>query len=138
MDRLLEKISVRGYKLTPKRIEMIRVLHAKGGHFTPEEVWGLLKRRFKKIGMPSVYRNLETLSECGVLVRIHQFDRQRHYAVCSHRKDKHHHHIVCTRCNKVEEVSECKVRAPKKVHGFRVLDHFLQFQGVCRDCKMKA
>jgi len=137
VDRLLEKIRVRGYKLTPKRIEMIRILYAKGGHFTPEEVCALLKRRFKKIGLPSVYRNLETLAECGVLVRIHQLDRQRHYAVCSHQGDKHHHHIVCTGCNKVEEMSECKVEAPKKVHGFRVLEHFLQFQGICPDCEIK-
>ena len=135
MDHYIDKLKQGGFKLTPRRQALIELFVVGKSHLTPEEVWEKLKKQFARCGLPSVYRNLESLVECGVLTRIQQFDRKKHYGLCSAvHGGHHHHHITCIKCGKVDEIKDCAINDTKKIKGYKVVSHFMQVNGVCAGC----
>ncbi len=135
MEQYLGKLKEGGFKLTPRRQAIIELFVDGKTHLTPEEAWEGLKKQFDRCGLPSVYRNLESLVECGILTRIQQFDRKKHYGLCSAlHGDHHHHHITCIKCGKVDEIKDCAINEVKKIKGYKVVSHFMQVNGVCAGC----
>lgn len=135
MEYCIDKLKQGGFKLTPRRQAIISLFVDSNSHLTPEEVWGKLKKQFAQCGFPSVYRNLESLAECGILTRIQQFDRKKHYGLCSAAHgDQHHHHITCIKCGKVDEIQDCAINDIKKIKGYKVMSHFMQVNGICAEC----
>jgi Fe2+ or Zn2+ uptake regulation protein len=134
LEQFLEKLKEGGFKLTPRRQAIIRLFVNGKTHLTPEEVWEKLKKQFDRCGLPSVYRNLESLVGCGILVRIQQFDRKKHYGLCTAQGDCHHHHITCIKCGKVEDIKDCAITKVKRIKGYKVVSHFMQVDGVCDGC----
>lgn len=138
MEFYLEKLRQSGFKTTPRRQEIIKLFINGKSHMTPEEVWKKLKKKFARCGLPSVYRNLESLVECGILTRIQQFDRKKHYGLCSAAHgDRHHHHIACVQCGKVDKIKDCAVNESKKINGYTVVSHFMQVNGICPRCSKR-
>ncbi|MCA9393935.1 MAG: transcriptional repressor [Candidatus Omnitrophica bacterium] len=135
MNDYADQLRRRGLKATPKRMAIIGLFVKENRILTPEEVWVPLRRKFGRLGLPSVYRNLDTLAGCHILTQVHQFDNKRYYALCHARHDHHHHHIVCTSCGKVGEFEGCALESVRRVDGFKVLRHFVQLEGICADCQ---
>ncbi|MCC6346339.1 MAG: transcriptional repressor [Nitrospirales bacterium] len=123
-------------KATPKRLAILEILADEFVYLGPDDVWRRLKDRFKRIGLPTVYRNLEELSEGGVISKVIHPDRKLYYFFC--KKQEHHHHFICLSCRKVEDISFCSAREiEKEVAGSiqgKVLSHILQINGLCRSC----
>jgi Fur family zinc uptake transcriptional regulator/Fur family ferric uptake transcriptional regulator len=123
-------------KITPKRITILEILASNPCYMTAEDVWKKIKNRFKKIGLPTIYRNLEELSACGVISKIIHDDRRLYYFFC--KKKEHHHHFICLSCKNVEEISICHISEIKEnientLQG-KVLNHILQINGLCNKC----
>ncbi len=135
LDRYLEKLQSCPLKSTPKRIAIIEIFYKNNKFLTPEKVYEKLRRKFRQCGLPGVYRNLESLTEYGILTRIHKFDNNRYYGLCHAEGGVHHHHIVCIRCGKVGEIAGCDLFRKRSVNGFRIVDHFLQLDGICDSCQ---
>lgn len=138
MEHYIEKLKNNGLKLTPRRQAIIKLFFECRSHMTPEQVFGKLKKIFNRCGVPGVYRNLESLVECGILTRIQQFDRKRHYGLCSCSHDEHHHHITCVKCGKVDEITDCSLHGVKEINGYRIISHFIQVNGICAACLKKT
>ncbi len=134
MQRYIGKLKDSGFKLTPRRQAIIGLFVDGKSHLTPEEVWEKLKKQFARCGLPSVYRNLETLVGCGILTRIQKFDRKKHYGLCSSSGYEHHHHITCIKCGKVDEIKDCAIKDIRKINGYKVVSHFMQVNGICSSC----
>ncbi|MFC1867111.1 Fur family transcriptional regulator [Thermodesulfobacteriota bacterium] len=134
MEYYLEKIKRGGLKLTPRRKAIVELFILCDSHLTPEAVWGRLQNQFDQCGLPSVYRNLESLAECGILTRIQQFDSKKHYGLCTSRQNQHHHHIICIKCGKVDDIDDCALLNRKKIKGYKVISHYVQVNGVCTRC----
>jgi len=133
----IDKLREGAFKVTPQRKAIIRYLLDRNKDCTPEEVWNYLRSKFVQCGLPSVYRNLESLVTCGILVKIHRFDNKRHYGICHAHTYSHHHHIICTSCGKIGELSECGASKyqDKVIDGFKITNHFLQLEGLCEGCR---
>lgn len=135
MELHLDRLKGGGLKITPRRKAIIDLFVGGKCHLTPEEVWTKLKGRFARCGLPSVYRNLESLVDCGILTRIQQFDRKKHYGLCSAlHGQSHHHHIICVKCGKVDVIEDCAIKGTKRIKGYAVVSHFVQVNGVCSGC----
>ena len=134
----IAKLKSQKLKLTPKRKAILDCFVKAGKHLTPEDVWKSLKSTFKRLGLPSIYRNLESFVKCEILVKIYREDRRLYYALCqSHAHSDyhhHHHHIVCVKCGKVDDVEGCMFADIKTVNGYKVLKHTLQLDGLCPKC----
>ncbi|NJD55769.1 MAG: transcriptional repressor [Nitrospirae bacterium] len=135
-ERILRSLNL---KSTPKRIAMLEVLDDEQVYLSPEDIWLRLKKRFRTLGLPTVYRNLEGLFEGGVISRVIHPDRKLYYYLC--RNEEHHHHFICMSCRRVEDVRFCAERELQEAvrSGIRgkVLSHILQINGLCHACLKK-
>ena len=126
-------------KATPKRIALMDLLSEASVYMGPREIWEHLRRRFKTMGLPTVYRNLEELVEAGVITRIIHPNRQLYYFLCD--KHHHHHHFICISCGKVQDLDFCARkkldREVKMKYGGKILSHVLQVNGLCGSCTGK-
>jgi len=123
-------------KATPKRLAMLDILAAEPTYLSPEDIWKKLKGRFTNMGLPTVYRNLEYLSEENIITKVIHPDRKLYYYYC-HNTD-HHHHFICTNCKKVEDLAFCGMNKIEKevINKLKgnVISHFLQVFGYCKEC----
>jgi Fur family transcriptional regulator, ferric uptake regulator len=123
-------------KNTPKRLAILEVLAEEFVYLSTEEVWQRMKRRFKKIGLPTIYRNLEDLSQGGIIIKIIHPDRKLYYHFCRNRD--HHHHFICVSCKRVVDLRFCGVREIEdevvNSIGGHVVSHLLQVFGLCGGC----
>ncbi len=128
-----------GLKLTPRRREMVALFLQTQKPLSPLEVQDHLKLHFRQCGLPGVYRNLETLADCGVLFRVVGFARERSYALCCRpvQEHHHHHHIICSSCGKVGQVDQCGYHEGMMIEGFRLVSHVVQLSGICDSCVSK-
>lgn len=131
----LNKLQKNKFKLTPKRIAIIDLFLNKNRYLTPEAAWKILKKKFDYLGLPTIYRNLETFSKCGILVKIQRPNRKLYYGLCESQGHKYHHHIICIKCGRIGEFFKCDLSKKKVINGFKVLNHSLQFEGICSECR---
>lgn len=107
-------------------------------HPTAGAVYRLVRRQNPKISLGTVYRNLNVLSEMGLLKKIpmpmggDRFDG---------RLDDHDH-MACSCCGRVFDL-ECGAleeldRRIMDLQGFEVKDRHLLLTGLCRDCREKT
>jgi len=123
-------------KSTPKRIALLEILDKERVYLSPEDIWHRMKKKFRSVGLPTIYRNLEELHAGGILSRVIHPNRQLYYYLC--RNEEHHYHFICISCRKVEDVNFC---AEKEIEDIvtegikgKVLSHILQINGLCSGC----
>ncbi|HEY6837909.1 MAG TPA: Fur family transcriptional regulator [Geobacteraceae bacterium] len=123
-------------KATPKRLAILDHLSREPIYRSPEDVWHCLKGEFGRLGLPTVYRNLEELAAGGVISKVLHPNRQLYYFYCRNRE--HHHHFICMACRRVEDLQTCAAEALEREVGEKiggmVLSHIVQVNGLCRDC----
>lgn len=142
IEKIKQQLQAQAYKLTPQREATLRVLleHEKA-HLSAEDVFMLVKDKSPDIGLATVYRTLELLSELHVVEKMNFGDGVARYDLRDENNRHHHHHLICVQCGSVEEIMEdwlgpLEERLEREYH-FSVLDHRLDFQGVCRKCRAK-
>ena len=143
IQRIKEALQGAQYKLTPQREVTVRVLlENERDHLSAEDVFLKVKDKYPEIGLATVYRTLELLSELKVLDKINFGDGVSRYDLRKEGAEHFHHHLVCMECGAVEEVEEDLLGDVEKIiendYNFKVLDHRLTFHGVCRDCQERS
>lgn len=120
-------------KVTPQRLAILEIMLAAQTYLSPEEVQSQLQLRAdNKVGLPTIYRNLEELSSQGVISKILHPNRQLYYYFCSNRD--HHHHFVCLACRTVQDIHDCGcAELAGKIDG-QVELQIIQALGTCRSC----
>ncbi|MEO8288659.1 MAG: Fur family transcriptional regulator [Chloroflexota bacterium] len=132
------ELRARGVRLTPRRLMVVEVLAAHGGHVTVEDILTQVIARHPSTNKTTVYRTLELLSSLGI-VNVTDLGMGRlEYELQSHP----HHHLICEKCHARIEVDDSllePLRASLLRHyGFVTnLDHFALF-GICPDCTPRS
>ena len=105
---------------------------------SPQELYRSLLKKEKKVGLTSIYRSLDLFESLGMVFKIRNGSSVK-YKLCE--LEDHHHHIVCKACGNVVELNFCDISDwSKKVSestGYQVIDHQLNFYGLCKDCRIK-
>ncbi|UOQ93652.1 transcriptional repressor [Halobacillus shinanisalinarum] len=143
IERIKKQLHSQSYKLTPQREATVRVLlENEEDHLSAEDVYLLVKEKAPEIGLATVYRTLELLSELKVVDKINFGDGVSRYDLRKEGAEHFHHHLVCIECGSVEEIEEDLLGdVEKMIEGqwdFQVKDHRLTFHGICRVCKKAA
>jgi Fur family ferric uptake transcriptional regulator len=104
-------------------------------HPTADEVYEMARRVMPKISLATVYRNLETMCENGIIRKIHVSGTQKRFDG----NPRLHYHIRCQACGRVDDVDMVQVdgleRAASKATGYDVSGHSIEFVGVCTLCR---
>jgi len=88
-----------------------------------------------RIGLATVYRQLNSLAESGAVDTI-RLDGQQLFRLCG--DDAHHHHMVCTDCGRTVEIEspgENWLRGIAQKYGFAIKSHTIEVFGLCADCQ---
>ncbi|MGD9642739.1 MAG: Fur family transcriptional regulator [Elusimicrobiales bacterium] len=139
------RIRGHGRRMTPSRHAVLDALSERGEHLTAEEVFKKAARFCPNIGLATVYRTLELLTELGMVSKFDTGDDKARYEFADPAGTKgHHHHLVCASCRKIvdykdfiKEETQLLRRAEEglsKKYGFRISGHVIQFYGLCPDC----
>jgi len=123
-------------KATPKRIALLEILNKESIYLSPEEIWHKMKKRFMRLGLPTIYRILEELAAGDVISKITHPNRQLYYYYC--RNPHHHHHFVCLSCRNVSDIDLCileelEKKVSENLEG-KILSHTMQVNGLCKGC----
>ena len=123
---IIGKIRGRGYKATPQRLAVLGVLAAER-----HQSLGEIRARCPEVGLVTIYRTLDLLSEIGAVRRLDLGDGPRYELA-----EDHHHHLICESCGRVAEFESCPVdlRYLKGV-DFEISSHTLEIYGRCADCR---
>jgi Fur family ferric uptake transcriptional regulator len=140
IDAIKQQLQSQGYKLTPQREATVRVLlENEADHLSAEDVFMLVKDKAPEIGLATVYRTLELLSELHVVEKMNFGDGVARYDLRADNSKHHHHHLICVQCGSMEEIKDDWLGPLEErleaEYGFSVLDHRLDFQGICRRCR---
>jgi Fur family ferric uptake transcriptional regulator len=149
MNKLVTEVKEKGGRMTRQRQAVLNIVNeAKGEHLTPEQVCDRLKHKGETISLATVYRTLILLDELGFLKKVYLNNSFR-YEIKEENGRHSHHHLICTECGSVTEIhaefagdldesyddlEELESKIEQK-HNFKILDHSLQFFGLCRRCR---
>jgi Fur family ferric uptake transcriptional regulator len=142
IDGIKQLLLASSYKLTHQREATVRVLlENEQDHLSAEEIFMLVREEYPDIGLATVYRTVELLCELHVVEKVNFGDGVARYDLRNENNLHHHHHIICVKCGAVDEImedwlTELEQRTTAEF-GFQVLDHRLDFQGICYRCKDK-
>jgi Fur family transcriptional regulator, ferric uptake regulator len=104
-----------------------------------QEIHADLERAGTRVGLATVYRNLQAMAGDGEVDVIRTDDGEAVYRACS---THHHHHLVCRACGKTVEVEGPAVEkwADKIAgdHGFSDVTHTIEIFGTCADCAARS
>lgn len=133
---MLERLKSGGFRITPQRQEIIKCFGPGGNHYSAEEVHRKVRRRFPNISLDTVYRNLNTMKELGILEVLNFEDGKSRYELV--RENTHHHHLVCLKCGISQELDFCPLQfldsTLLREKNFRVERHSFEIYGYCSSC----
>lgn len=101
-----------------------------------QQVHEALRERGEEVGLATVYRALQAMSDSGDVDVLRSPDGEALYRRCSRRE--HHHHLVCRRCGTTVEidgpgVEEWAARIAER-YGFSDIEHTMELVGTCTAC----
>ena len=124
--------------MTQQRRVILEELQKLDSHPTADEVYERARRRLPRISLGTVYRNLEILSECGLIQKLELGGTQKRFDG----RVENHYHVRCIRCGCIGDVSmEPLTTIENAIRGasnYEIIGSRLEFIGVCPQCKKKA
>ncbi len=134
---LQEKLNQQGLRLTRPRQEVTAILKESKIPLSPQTIHQRAIARNCEVGLVSVYRTLDLLSEMGLVRRVHGQDGCHGYVLAS---PGHHHHLICRECGKAVEFTGSGeltdfIKQIEGTTGFTIDEHILQLYGLCQECQ---
>ncbi len=115
------------------------MLGASADFRSAQEIHDELRRAGEKVGLATVYRTLQYLTESGDLDVVKTDSGEAVYRQCS---PTHHHHLVCRSCGRTVEVEgpavERWANAIADEHGYVDVSHTIELFGTCAICHSPA
>jgi Fur family ferric uptake transcriptional regulator len=126
-----------GLKKTYQKDLILETFLNTEGHLSVEDIYALVKKRDRKVGVVTVFRTLKSLTACGIAREITlgdgltRFEHSYHHPL--------HHHIVCTECHRAiefvcPELEKIQEEIIQRYH-FQPIHHRFQTYGICEDCR---
>jgi Fur family ferric uptake transcriptional regulator len=135
-DSWLKRLQENGQRLTSARRAVVETVAASPRALTPLQIFDAARRRYRRLGLVSVYRTLELLEGMRLVQRVHRLEGCQAFIAAS---TGHQHLLVCRNCGRVlpfagDDLQGLMASVSRK-SGFQIEAHWLQFFGLCSDCQ---
>jgi Fur family peroxide stress response transcriptional regulator len=138
LDQMVAKLRARGLRLTPQRLAILRILASSEGHPSIEDVYVRMKADFPTMSPATVYKTMTLLKELDEVLELGFPDGVNRY---DGSKPYPHPHVICLKCNKIMDLElgslQHLIEAAGNETGFKILNHRLDFFGLCPECQEK-
>ena len=126
-----------GGRRTMQRQILLEELAKAKNHPTACELYDIVRKRLPRIGLGTVYRNLELMAEAGIILKLEVGGSQKRFDA----EIKPHYHIRCSICSRVEnidiDVVDDLVEAAAEKTLYTIINHHVEFTGECPDCQKR-
>ena len=134
VEAAVEALRERGLRVSAARRLVLESLYGAEGPLSAERVAEGLEGRLPRSDLASVYRNLETLEEVGLVRHVHLGHGPGLYALAA----PEHEYLVCESCHAVrtvarEELDEVRARV-REQFGYEARFTHFPLVGLCPDC----
>ena len=124
-------------RMTNQRELILQELQKSRKHLTADELYERVKKVMPRISLATVYRNLETLSEAGLIGKLEISGRQKRFDY----DVSDHDHIYCVQCHRVDNIilDRDAVEAPADLSakGYTITGFRVEVAGLCPACTKK-
>lgn len=132
----LTQLQENGYRLTGARRIVVEVIQKSKQALTPLQVFDRARKKYRDLGLVSVYRTLEKLEELGLVQRVHQPQGCQAFITAG---VGHQHLLLCRQCGEVSlfegDDLDVLIRSTERKTGYKITEHWLQLFGLCKNCK---
>lgn len=124
-------------RMTNQREIILRELKKSKRHLSADELYDIVKKFMPRISLATVYRNLEILSETGVIRKLEISGRQKRFDF----DVSDHDHIFCALCHKVDNLNIERKNVDSE-HlgvdaGYAITGYRVEVIGICPECQKK-
>ncbi len=134
-EEAADVMRARGLRVSTARRLVLEVLFAHREPLRAEQIADGLGGRFAVSDLGSVYRNLETLEQIGLVRHLHLGHGPGLYALTD---DRTREYLLCERCGAVRSVLPQQLDRVRKAieerFGFRARFSHFPIVGTCADC----
>lgn len=127
-------------RMTKQRQAVFEELQRVSDFRSAQQIFDDLQRQGHKVGLATVYRNLQALAESEDIDSVRSNDGETLYRLCM--TEKHHHHLVCRLCGSTREIEQADIEAwvnrIASQFAFSSVDHHMELFGVCSTCSVKS
>jgi len=122
-------------RLTTQRQIILEELSKVKSHPTASDLYDMVRKRLPRIGLGTVYRNLDLMAENGMILKLEVGGTQKRFDATT----KTHYHIRCSSCGKVDDIDtpvmDELVKTAAESSSYQILGHHVEFTGICPDCQ---
>ncbi|MBP6178851.1 MAG: transcriptional repressor [Anaerolineales bacterium] len=132
----LTQLHENGYRITKARGAVVEIVESSRRALTPVEVYDMARKKYRALGLVTVYRTLEKLEELHLIQRVHQPMGCQAFISAGH---GHQHLLLCQNCGQVVffegDDLDVLTRSIARKTGYQISEHWLQLFGLCADCR---
>ena len=133
----LTQLQENGYRLTGARRAVVETIERSARALTPLEVYDMARRKYRALGLVTVYRTLEKLEELHIIQRVHQPMGCQAFISAS---SGHQHLLLCKNCGQASlfegDDLDGLMKSIARKTGYQITEHWLQLFGLCGDCRV--
>lgn len=133
LEIVIERLKASGGRMTKKRELVLGALLTMDRPASAEQIRE--RADLPASDLVTVYRNLETFEQLGVLQRVPLENGTQLFELTA--PDEHYHHLICRECHKAERLDVCvshDVVKKARSHGYSQIAHVMEVYGVCDEC----
>ncbi len=138
-ERLITRLRSQGYRLTPQRRAVLRVLAESREHPSAEQIYARLRDAFPGISLGTIYKTAALLREQGELYEIALSDGGCRFDV---RQPYPHPHVICVCCRSVADLdlpgAQPDWEEVARLTGYQIVSQRLDFFGICPRCQERT
>ena len=135
VDEVLALLRARGGRVTSPRRLLLESIFEADGHRTAEELAQVVREKAPDVHISTIYRNLESLEELGVIFHVHL----GHGPATYHLASAPHGHLVCQVCGTTVEAPDDLFKSlsasAKSRFGFQIDPYHFAILGRCQACR---
>ena len=121
-------------RITKQGTAILNAIKTAGRPLLAQEILDAAAAEAPGMGIATVYRNIKSLVENGLIGTVHLPGENPRYETSHHH---HHHHFHCTLCDKVYDIHDCPGNLQELApDGFQVDRHELTLYGTCGACRL--
>jgi Fur family transcriptional regulator, ferric uptake regulator len=125
-------------RITKQRQMILDQLRQLKSHPTADDLYLKLRQQMPRISLGTIYRNLEILSQEGLIQKLEVGGTQKRFDGNA----QNHCHVRCQQCGRVDDIHlhpgrELEAEA-ERLSAFADLRHRLEFIGICPDCQKRS
>ncbi len=136
LSSTIQQLRKQGFKQTPQRAMVLKVLMEHQGHITADEILEHIRHENAAgFDLSTVYRTLHMLIDTGVVHEI----RDGNTVAYELAEEEAHHHLMCKKCHEIQEIDHTAFESLTKkllsLHNFTADIRHMAIWGVCGKCR---